>query len=74
MKLYHGSYTKIKEIDLSQCARYRDFGQGYVEVAEEKQRRFKPEVEESLQKSLRGEDLVRCKDAEDMFKQWGLRK
>ena len=46
----------------------------YVEVAEEKQRRFKPEVEASLQKSLRGEDLVRCKNAEDMFKQWGLRK
>ena len=46
----------------------------YVDVVEEKQRRFKPEVEESLQKSLRGEDLVRCKDAEDMFKQWGLRK
>jgi hypothetical protein len=29
MKLYHGSYTKIREIDLSKCARYRDFGQGF---------------------------------------------
>ena len=29
MKLYHGSYTKIKEIDLSKCERYRDFGQGF---------------------------------------------
>jgi len=29
MKLYHGSYTKIKEIDLAKCERYRDFGQGF---------------------------------------------
>jgi hypothetical protein len=29
MKLYYGSYTKSKEIDLSQGARYRDFGQGF---------------------------------------------
>ena len=29
MRLYHGSYTKIKEIDLSKCARYRDFGRGF---------------------------------------------
>jgi hypothetical protein len=29
MKLYHGSYTKIKEIDFSKCARYRDFGRGF---------------------------------------------
>ena len=44
----------------------------YVEVAEEKQRRFKPEVEASLQKSLRGEDLVKCKDIDDMFKKLGI--
>ena len=29
MKLYHGSYTKIKEIDFSKCERYRDFGRGF---------------------------------------------
>jgi hypothetical protein len=29
MKLYHGSYTIIKEIDFSKGARYRDFGQGF---------------------------------------------
>jgi hypothetical protein len=29
MKLYHGSYIKIKEIDLSKGERNRDFGQGF---------------------------------------------
>jgi hypothetical protein len=29
MKLYHGSYTKITEIDLTKGERYRDFGQGF---------------------------------------------
>jgi hypothetical protein len=29
MKLYHGSYTKIVEVDLSKCERYKDFGQGF---------------------------------------------
>jgi hypothetical protein len=29
MKLYHGSYTKIKEIDLSKCLPNKDFGQGF---------------------------------------------
>jgi hypothetical protein len=29
MKLFHGSYTKIREIDLSKGERYRDFGQGF---------------------------------------------
>lgn len=29
MKLYHGSYTTIKEINLSKCERYRDFGRGF---------------------------------------------
>ena len=40
MKLYHGSYTKIKEIDLLKCLPNKDFGQGfyvtkYQEHAEE---------------------------------------
>ncbi|MDR1563327.1 MAG: DUF3990 domain-containing protein [Dysgonamonadaceae bacterium] len=29
MKVYHGSYTKIKEIDLSKTERNKDFGQGF---------------------------------------------
>ena len=29
MKLYHGSYIMVKEIDLSKGERYRDFGRGF---------------------------------------------
>ena len=29
MKVYHGSYTKIDKIDLSQCHPNRDFGRGF---------------------------------------------
>jgi hypothetical protein len=29
MKVYHGSYTKITEIDLSKCEKNKDFGQGF---------------------------------------------
>ena len=29
MKLYHGSNIDIKEIDLSKCRPYKDFGQGF---------------------------------------------
>ena len=29
MKVYHGSYTEIIEIDLSQCEKNKDFGQGF---------------------------------------------
>ena len=29
MKVYHGSYTKIEKIDLSQCRSHRDFGRGF---------------------------------------------
>ena len=29
MKLYHGSYTKIKEIDWSKCLPNKDFVQGF---------------------------------------------
>ena len=28
MVLYHGSNTKVDEIDLSKCRKYKDFGQG----------------------------------------------
>ena len=29
MKVYHGSYTQITEIDLSKCEKNKDFGQGF---------------------------------------------
>jgi len=29
MILYHGSYMEIKQIDLSKCEPYKDFGQGF---------------------------------------------
>ncbi|MCL2416900.1 MAG: DUF3990 domain-containing protein [Bacteroidales bacterium] len=29
MIVYHGSYAEIKQIDLSKCEPYRDFGQGF---------------------------------------------
>jgi len=29
MKVYHGSYTEIVEIDLSKCEKNKDFGQGF---------------------------------------------
>jgi len=29
MKVYHGSYTKVEKIDLSQCRPHRDFGRGF---------------------------------------------
>ena len=29
MRLYHGSNLDIKEIDLSKCRPYKDFGQGF---------------------------------------------
>ena len=40
MKLYHGSYTEVREIDLSKCLPNKDFGQGfyvtkYLEHAED---------------------------------------
>lgn len=29
MKVYHGSYTKVEKIDMSQCRSHRDFGRGF---------------------------------------------
>jgi hypothetical protein len=29
MQVYHGSYVKIKEIDLSKCIPNKDFGKGF---------------------------------------------
>lgn len=29
MRLYHGSNTKIEQIDLAKCKPYKDFGQGF---------------------------------------------
>jgi hypothetical protein len=36
-------------------------------------RRYKPEIEDALRKSERGEDLIAAKDTNDFFKQLGLR-
>ena len=45
----------------------------YVEVAEEKKRRLKPEIEAAILRSQQGlEDLIVCKDADDMFKKLGI--
>jgi hypothetical protein len=33
MRVYHGSYTEIDEIDLSKCELYRDFGRGFYVTA-----------------------------------------
>ena len=30
MKVYHGSYTEIKTVDLSQCEPYKDFGKADI--------------------------------------------
>ena len=27
--LYHGSYCEVKQVDLNQCRKYKDFGQGF---------------------------------------------
>ena len=29
MRVYHGSYTQIEEIDLAKCEIGKDFGQGF---------------------------------------------
>jgi hypothetical protein len=36
MKVYHGSYMEIVEIDLSQCRKNKDFGQGFYVTKYEK--------------------------------------
>ena len=37
IKLYHGSNTKIAEIDLSQCNPYKDFGLAFYLTTEQNQ-------------------------------------
>jgi len=40
MRLYHGSNTDIKEINLAMCHPYKDFGQGfYLTVMKEQGRK-----------------------------------
>ena len=43
MILYHGSNTKINEIDLSKCKPYTDFGQGFYCTTIKKQAQFMTE-------------------------------
>jgi hypothetical protein len=41
MRLYHGSYCEVSDPDLSKCARYKDFGQGfYLTSSREQALRF----------------------------------
>ena len=46
MILYHGSNTKIEEIDLSKCRPYKDFGQGFylTEIREQAEKMAKRTV------------------------------
>ena len=37
MMLYHGSYTPVKNIDLTKCAAGKDFGKGFYVTADELQ-------------------------------------
>ena len=43
MVLYHGSNTKVEEIDLSKCRKYKDFGQGFYCTTIKKQAEFMAE-------------------------------
>lgn len=43
MILYHGSNTKIDEIDLNKCRKYKDFGQGFYCTTIKKQAEFMAE-------------------------------
>ena len=48
--LYHGSYTEVANPDLSKCARFKDFGQGfYLTTSLEQAKSF---VHLSIQKAL----------------------
>ena len=39
--LYHGSYCEVSKPDLTRCAKYKDFGQGfYLTTSEEQAQRF----------------------------------
>ncbi|MDR2148344.1 MAG: DUF3990 domain-containing protein [Tannerella sp.] len=40
MRVYHGSYTQIKEIDLSKCEIGKDFGQGFYVTKIKEQAQF----------------------------------
>lgn len=37
MRLYHGSYCEVSDPDLSKCARYKDFGQGFYLMSSKEQ-------------------------------------
>ena len=38
-RLYHGSFCEVQEPDLSKCARYKDFGQGFYLTSSREQAR-----------------------------------
>ncbi len=39
MRLYHGSFCEVKMPDLSECSRYKDFGQGFCLTSSREQAR-----------------------------------
>ena len=39
MRLYHGSFCEVQAPDLSKCARYKDFGQGFYLTSSREQAR-----------------------------------
>jgi len=70
--------TLIIKRDTTQSRQFLAFARtlSFVDIVEKNDtsaKKFKPAVERSLKKSVRGKDLVECTDAEDMFRQWGLR-
>ena len=55
MRVYHGSYTRIHEIDLSKCEIGKDFGQGFY-VTDETSEFYKKtwqEIYELLKQELK---------------------
>ncbi|GHT07161.1 hypothetical protein AGMMS49525_16160 [Bacteroidia bacterium] len=64
MKLYHGSYTEIDEVDLSKCETGKDFGQGFYVT------KFKEQAETwavRKGKKIRTEGVVTEFDFDEFF-------
>lgn len=57
--LYHGSYCKVQLPDLRQCAKYKDFGQGfYLTTSKEQARNFaKMSVRKAIANGLTNKNL-----------------
>ena len=55
MRLYHGSFCEVLMPDLSKCARYKDFGQGFYLTSSKEQARSFAKI--STSKAV-GRDLI----------------